>query len=315
MAVIALDLGGTKLSAAIFNSRGKILHKNVSPLEEREGREVGKLICKKIKDFLQVAAREKIKVKAIGVCVPGIADQKTGKVWAPNIPGWENYPLHKEISEVVARKKIKVVIDNDRAACILGEVWQGNAKDCKNAIFIAVGTGIGAGILVDGKVLRGGDDIAGAIGWLALDRPFRSEYISCGCFEHHASGEGIVKIAKEFLAADKNYSGDLKNVSPLTANDIFEKHGSRDPIAVKTLRTAIEFWGMAAANLVSIFNPDKIIFGGGVFGPAVEFLPDIFAEAKKWAQPVSIQKVKLATSTLDGDAGLYGAGYMALKQS
>lgn len=315
MAVIGLDLGGTKLAGAIFSNEGQILHKEVRPLEKRQGKEVGELIKQLTSKFLEVADSENVKVSAIGVCIPGISWSKTGRVWAPNIPGWEDYPLRDEINSALNGRDIRVSIDSDRACYILGEAWQGAAVGCKDAIFLAVGTGIGAGIMIDGNILRGSNDIAGAIGWLALDRPFQEKYVSCGCFEYHASGEGIAKVAREILSSDKDYSGQLrqKDSSLITAHDVFEAYKSDDPVAVKTLNLAVEFWGMTVANLVSLFNPEKIIFGGGVFGPAVQFLDKIMLEARKWAQPISINQVKLGSSGLGGDAGLIGAGYLALR--
>lgn len=312
MSVIGFDLGGTKLSGAVFSKDGKIISKETVLLEKRKGNEVGSLIKEQVKKLLSNHSD----VEAIGVSVPGISYSKTGNVWAPNIPGWDDYPLLKSIMEP-AGEKIRVTIDSDRACYILGEVWQGSARGCKDAIFLAVGTGIGAGILVNGEILRGSNDIAGAMGWMALDRPFQEKYISCGCFEYHASGEGLAKVGKEFLQKEINYEGilNIKKENHLTAHDIFEAYNQKDPLAEKVIRQAIEFWGMAVANLVSLFNPEKIIFGGGVFGPALRFLDDIKSEAKKWAQPISINQVKLEGSMLGGDAGLYGAGYLALKQS
>ena len=312
MSVIGFDLGGTKLSGAVFSKDGKIISKETVLLEKRKGNEVGSLIKEQVKKLLSNHSD----VEAIGVSVPGISYSKTGNVWAPNIPGLDDYPLLKVIKEP-AGEKIRVTIDSDRACYILGEVWQGSARGCKDAIFLAVGTGIGAGILVNGEILRGSNDIAGAIGWMALDRPFQEKYISCGCFEYHASGEGLAKVGKEFLQKEINYEGilNIKKENHLTAHDIFEAYNQKDPLAEKVIRQAIEFWGMAVANLVSLFNPEKIIFGGGVFGPALRFLDDIKSEAKKWAQPISINQVKLEGSMLGGDAGLYGAGYLALKQS
>ncbi len=313
MYVIGLDLGGTKLSGAIFKEDGTIVKQDILPLEKRQGKEVGDLINKLVKDFLSYSDENKIAVSSIGICVPGIA-YRTGNVWAPNIPDWDNYPLLEEINSVVKEKNIKVKIDSDRACYILGEVWQGSAKGCKDAIFLAVGTGIGAGILVDGKVMRGSNDIAGAIGWLALDRPFEQKYVSCGCFEYHASGEGLAKVVKELVT--KNPKGILssKSIDELTARDVFSAYDENDKNAVDTINQAIEFWGMTVANLVSLFNPEKIIFGGGVFGPAVKFLNEIMIEARKWAQPISINQVTLEGSTLGGKAGLIGAGYLALKE-
>lgn len=318
MSVIGIDLGGTKLAGALFNDTGKIILKETLMIEKRIGKEVGSLIIKLIKVFLKAADDKDLEIKSIGISVPGISYSKTGKVWAPNIPGWDNYPLLTEIKKYlksIKNENIIVKIDSDRACYILGEVWKGSAKSCKDAIFIAVGTGIGLGVLNDGKVLRGSNDIAGATGWMALDRPFRNEYTECGCFEHHASGEGIAKIAREYLRKEKTYSRILqqKDSMQITAHDVFNAYEKSDPLANKILSEAIEFWGMAVANYVSLFNPEKIIFGGGVFGPALQFLDRIMSEARKWAQPISINQVELVASKLGSDAGLYGAGYLALK--
>ena len=95
----------------------------------------------------------------------------------------------------------------------LGKSWQGNAKGYRDAIFLSVGTGIGAGILINGEILRGSHDIAGCIGWMALQRPFDNKYVSCGCFEYFASGEGIAKVAKEFLKEESGYSGELRSLN------------------------------------------------------------------------------------------------------
>ena len=301
MAVIGLDLGGTKLAGALFTPNGRMLCKHIVPLAGRQGRAVGELIRQELASLLTAARAKQLKVSAIGISVPGISYSATGRVWAPNIPGWDDYPLRRELLTAVRNKRIRLAIDSDRACCILGETWRGVAKGCRNAIFLAVGTGIGAGILLEGRILRGAYDVAGAIGWLALDRPFRRKYVGCGCFEYHASGQGLEKVAKE------------QGQAGLTAQDLFAAYARRDPVARRVVDQAVEFWGMAVANLVSLFNPEKIIFGGGVFGPGVKLLGDIYAEARKWAQPISIKQVKLQVSKLGGDAGLYGAGRLALQ--
>jgi len=314
MAVIALDLGGTKLAGALFNDNGDILLKTNFSLDKRQGAEVGKLISQTANELLDKSKKINEVVSAIGICVPGIAHATTGTVWAPNIPGWDDYPLLDEMKQSINDKKIKIKIDSDRACYILGEVWKGNARGCRDAIFLSVGTGIGAGILMNNEVLRGAHDIAGAIGWMALNRPFNEKYIPCGDFEYNASGEGIVKIAREMMN-DNNTETALSKIDPekLSAKDVFDWYEKGDELSKKVITHAIEYWGMAAANLVSLFNPEKIIFGGGVFGPALKFLDEIYTEAKKWAQPISIQQVKLQGSALGNDAGLYGAGLLALK--
>lgn len=313
MAVIGIDLGGTKLAGAVFDAQGRILCRRVSALKNRKGAAVGELLRKNLFNLLHYAAGKKINVEAIGICAPGIAHAKTGRVWAPNIPGWEDYPLRDEIVSALGRRKIPVVVDSDRAAYILGETWQGAARGCRDAIFLAVGTGIGAGILVNGEVLRGAHDIAGAIGWLALGRPYRNEYKNCGQFERYASGTGLAKVARTILADTPEYRGLLRRKRTLTAADVFAAAAAGDTVAVHILSNAVQLWGMACANLVSLFNPEKIIFGGGVFGPATKLLKAIRGEAKNWAQPISMRRVKFESSLLGGEAGLYGAGFLALR--
>ena len=131
------------------------LVKRSVPLNRRQGHAVGELIVSQVRRLLQTASQRKLAVRAVGICVPGIAQPQTGRVWAPNIPGWDDYPLKAEIKAAVSDQAVKIAIDSDRSASILGEAWQGAARDCRNAIFLAVGTGIGAGILVDGRVLHG----------------------------------------------------------------------------------------------------------------------------------------------------------------
>ncbi len=313
MPVIAIDLGATKSAAAVFNGQGEILFSETQQLEKRRGKEVGALVIEQVSTLLNKASANNISISSVGICVPGIAYAKNGNAWCPNIPGWDDYPLQKELENRFPDKKIK--IDSDRACYILGEVWKGNAQNCSDAIFLAVGTGIGAGILVNNQVLRGANDIAGAIGWMGLDRPFDKKYIPCGCFEYNASGEGIAKVAKEMMPSGKFNESDLaKKISDnLTAKNVFDAFEKNDPLAKFVIENSIECWGMAVANLVSLFNPQKIIFGGGVFGPALKFLDAIYEEAKKWAQPISIKQVSLEGSALGADAGLYGAAWLALK--
>jgi glucokinase len=313
MAVIALDLGGTKLAAALLSDNGNILFTQTLPLEKRKGVEVGDLILQQVHYFFKKAVEEKIAVSSLGICIPGIAYAKTGKVWVPNIEGWNDYPLLDELQKELKNKNVKIKIDSDRACYILGEVWKGNARGCSDAIFLSVGTGIGAGIIVNNQVLRGANDIAGAIGWMGLSRPFDEKFIPCGCFEYNASGEGIVKVAKEMIAGGRFKESELMTKNLLTGKDIFNAYDAGDKLAIAVIKNAIEYWSMAVANLVSLFNPEKIIFGGGVFGPALKFLDAIYEESKKWAQPISIRHVKLEASALGNDAGLYGAGYLALK--
>lgn len=298
MAVIGVDLGGTKVSAALFSDKGKLITKEYRLLEGATGSAVGVLIAEMIVSLR--SQRPDMPVEAVGICVPGIVYSKRETVWAPNIPGWDNYPLKNDLQAVLGDRSIRIHIASDRTCYILGEVWKGAAQGCADAIYLAVGTGIGAGILLDGRIIHGANDIVGATGWMALEPPYKEDYIPMGCFEYYASGNGIG------LQAKKLYGDGSK-----TSYDVFANYG-QDPVATQILDKAIQFWGMGSANLVSLFNPQKVIFGGGVFGPAVRFIDRIYAEARKWGQPISMRDVKFCPSALEGDAALLGAAYLCL---
>lgn len=313
MRYIGIDIGGTKVFIGIFNESGELLNSDSTLFDGRSGKEAGALVlsfCDKVLSDNGIAKDEDM---SIGVCIPGITYSKTGCVWAPNIPGWDNYPLYHELKGHYPQAV--VTIESDRTCYILGEVTMGAAKGCDNAIFMAVGTGIGAGILIDGHILHGASDIIGAIGWMALKPPYDTFYDQCGCFESHASGDGIAKQAKIFLTQDQEYCGELRNIplEEVTSHHVFAAYDRGDALATRVIDQAIEMWGMAAANLVSLFNPEMIIFGGGVFGPAAALIDKIYAESAKWAQPISIKQTKFVATQLPKMAGLYGAGGVAIQ--
>ncbi len=309
MTIVALDLGGTKLAVAALTDAGELLFRDSVPVA---GGDVARLAAEQVGEARQrIATLGAPPADVVGMAVPGIYRAEHGTVWAPNIAGWDNYPLRAELQRMLG-SATRLVIDSDRAACILGETWRGAARGARDAIYVAVGTGIGAGILVDGQVLRGHDDIAGAIGWMALQRPFTKAYACCGCLEHHASGPGLVKAARALMEQDPSYAGELCGREALAAEDVFAALSRGDPLAQRVLDEAVALWGMAAANLVSLFNPETIAFGGGIFGPAAIFLDRIRAEAVRWAQPISVVRTRFVVSSLGGNAALYGAARLAL---
>ena len=306
MSILAIDLGGTKLAAAIFNEQGNIVEEINIPLNGREGKAVGEFILKTCAELLK-----EHKAEAVGISVPGIVNEKTGKVWAPNIPGWEDYPLLEEIKKLTG--DIPVAIEADRTCYILGEQWKGKAAGYDHAIFIAVGTGIGAGIMVEGRVLKGANGVGGAIGWLGMQKPYDEKFRERGFLETRASGYGIARFAKENAEKRYGYTGMLSQIpeEDITSHHVLQAYEQGDPVGRDTLHQVIEYWGMVTANLISIFNPQIVLFGGGVFGPAVKFLNEIIQETKKWAQPVSIKQVEIVSSRLGLKAGLFGAGKIA----
>ena len=315
MAVIALDVGGTKVASAIMENDGTIRFSHKNLLGGREGHDVGKLIVSNLSRQIEKAKYHKINIESIGVCIPGTVNLETGRVWAPNIPQWQNYPLKEVIRNSLGNPDIDIFIDNDRICYVYGEMWLGAARGCRNVIFVAVGTGIGAGIIIDGHALHGADNIIGATGWMALEPPYKKEYDPMGCFEYYASGSGICNRAKELVRQNKAYRGELRQmpISRITTPSVFEAFENGDPIATGVINKAVEMWGMASANLVSLLNPEKIIWGGGVFGPARGLVDRIYDEACKWAQPLTIKTVKFSSSQLPGNAGLLGAGFLAVK--
>ena len=155
---ISIDLGGTKCAGALISEEGEILNNTKNRIAGLKGEEVSNAILSIILD-LKGTLPSGHSLDGVGISVPGISNQKDDTVWAPNIPGWDHYPL-KAFLEKNLGNKMAIHIDSDRACCICGEVWQGAAKGYNNAIFLAFGTGIGAGVLIDGKVLRGSSDIA-----------------------------------------------------------------------------------------------------------------------------------------------------------
>jgi Transcriptional regulator/sugar kinase len=301
MAVIGIDLGGTKISAALFSRDGELIVKEYKLLDGATGTAVGLAVAETI--LALRTRRPDLPVEAVGICVPGIVYSKKGTVWAPNIPGWDNYPLKNDLKAILDDPSVKISIESDRTCYILGELWKGAARGCTDAIYLAVGTGIGAGILLDGHIIHGASDIVGATGWMALEDPFKEEFIPVGCFEYYASGNGIGNQAKLL------YGDDSK-----TSYDVFADYG-KDPVATQILDKAIRMWGMGTANLVSLFNPQKVIFGGGVFGPAVQYIGRIYAEARKWGQPISMRDVIFCASEVGGDAALLGAAYLGIMNS
>jgi glucokinase len=316
MLVVGIDLGGTKINGAVFDSNGNRLYQTTHLLEKRKGSEVGQLITETIRELLPATISSS--VQAIGICVPGISDTKTGRVWAPNIPGWESYPLRKEIADLLNNPNIQIEIAGDRNCYILGETWKGVAQNAKDALFIAVGTGIGIGILANGQILEGHAGISGAAGWLALDVKYEADYVKYGCFESNASGDGIARCAQRLLLENSLFKGSILQTYPIgkiTAREVFNAWSKNDPLAVYVIDRAVQMWGMAAANAVSLFNPEIVVWGGGVFGPARQLIDRIYYEACRWAQPIAIRQVRFEASRLDGDAGLYGAGRLALMKS
>jgi glucokinase len=308
---IGVDVGGTKVSSALFDRAGNLLGRNKAPLDRGGGEAAAGQVVGLIRALEATALALKGKVLAAGVCVPGISYQKTGLVWAPNIPGWDQFPLRASIQD---RLKMPLLIDSDRSAYVLGEQWCGAARGLKDVVFLAVGTGIGAGILSGGRLVRGHEDIAGAVGWFGLNPAYKKEYAEMGCFEAEASGNSVGRKARQAIQA-----GALSEMARLaggsidriTAETVTAAARDKDPLALKIIEETAAYLAMGVANIVSLLNPEMIVLGGGLFQAGDLLLDPVRREFGRWAQPLAARGVRLELSRLGEDAGLYGAGRLA----
>ena len=304
---LGIDVGGTKVSAALFTESGEISHREKAPLNTTGADEAADQIAALIAEYEEAGHAP----RAIGIAIPGVVFHESGAVWAPNVPGWDRYPLLDRLRSATGAE---VILDSDRAAYVLGEQWCGAARGAENVVFLAVGTGIGAGILVDGRVCRGADDIAGAVGWFALTPEFRAEYADRGCFECEASGPAVAERAIELLGSQSsNVIAELvdHDLGRVTAEIVVEAAHQDDPMAREVLDHAVNYLAMGIANIVSILNPEIVVLGGGLLQAGELLLDPITREFKQWAQPLAAEQVRLELSALGEDAGLFGAGRLA----
>lgn len=307
----AVDVGGTKISSALLTSEAKMLNKKKISIDKSKPEKAVHQIVEIINNLECYARAEEGKILAVGIAIPGVVFQRRGLVWAPNIPGWDYYPLLKEIKRKI---DLPLVLDSDRSAYVLGEQWCGAAKNMKHAVFLAVGTGIGAGIIIDGRLCPGSEDISGAVGWFALNPEFRKDYSDMGCFEAEASGSAVARRAIQLIKTGESSIMEeivKGNIEKITAETVIEAAKKDDPLAEKVIDNTIKFLAMGIANIVSILNPEVVILGGGLFQAGQLLLKPLRREFKKWAQPLAAQKVKIELSGLGEDAGLYGAGKLA----
>ena len=288
-AVWAVDIGGTKIAAARVSRSGKLSDYAEVPTPTAGGRKVVEAVVESLRQ------RPSKGVGAIGVDVPGLA-WPDGRVWAPNIPGWKRMPLGPSLKK---RFGLPILVESDRNAFVMGEAWQGAARNCRDVVFLAVGTGIGAGILAGGRLLRGHGELAGSVGWMALRNEHQPIYKSIGCFEAHASGTGIgLEASKEF---DRTIS----------ARELTTMARRGDRKAKALLESAGHDLGLGLANLVDVLNPEIIVIGGGVAAAGNMILDAARKTMKQWAQPLAVKQVRVVRSRLGTRAGLLGAAKLA----
>ena len=291
-AVLAIDLGGTKASFAIIDSAGAIRSRSKRPSHEGGSVVSFDALVASAADTVRAAGLAWADLQAAGVVVPGIYNPATGRAWAPNLWGRDDVPI---VEALRPRLPVPVVFDSDRSGYVLGEAWQGAARGCTDVVFLAVGTGIGAGILSHGRLVRGGGGIAGAVGWFALDPRWRDDYGRTGSFEAEAAGPALAR-----------------RLGAPSAEDVAEAARRGDPAARRAVDETVEWLAMGTANLISVLNPQVVVLGGGLMQAADLFLEPVRRAVRRWAQPLAADQCRIELTTLGEDAALFGAARLAL---
>jgi len=296
-AVVGLDVGGTKTACGLFLDNGEALyHKTVPTSQESAAASIGQIAS--LIDEAIAASPKDVVVAGAGVIVPGWVNHKAHTVWAPNIEGWDHLPLRQMLEKQIP---LPLILESDRCGYVKGEAWLGAARGLHDVVFLAVGTGIGAGIMIDGQVVHGHDDLAGAVGWLALNPSFQGAYRQMGCFEAEASGNSIGRKGSSIFGGEAG-----------AARRVFEAADAGDLCAQRILEEVVAYLGMGVANLVSTLNPEMVVLGGGVFQSGSSLIEGIRRECVRWAQPFAAERVRIELSLLGEQAGLLGAARIAL---
>ncbi|MEN6560261.1 MAG: ROK family protein [Acidobacteriota bacterium] len=316
-----IDVGGTKIASALFTRDGEMLSREKVPIDKAGGDAAAGQVRGRIEALAGAARAAGGRLLAAGVCVPGIAYSASGRVWAPNIPGWDQYPLLDKITRPEGRLPavtFPLVLESDRSAYVAGEAWRGAAAGARDAVFLAVGSGIGAGIVSGGRIVHGHEDIAGAVGWFGLDPRFKPEYEAMGSFEAEASGNSVGRKARAALRAGRpsallGLAGG--SIEAVTAETVAAAARQGDPLAREVVAEAVTYLAMGVANIVSLLDPEVVVLGGGLFQAADLFLEPVRREFRRWAQPLAARSVRVVPSALGEDAGLYGCGRLAWEKS
>jgi glucokinase len=312
--VLGIDLGGTKIEAAVFDGDGKIIGRHRDKTEAwRPEEEVFERI---VTVAIQAVSNSKIdtkQIQAIGIGSPGPLDPDAGTiVETANLP-FKNFPLGPKLSERF--NNCPVILNNDVDAGTYGEFKAGVAQGVQFALGVFVGTGIGGGLIIDGKAYNGFNKNAAEIGHIII----KAGGAKCGCgnqgcMEAYASRTAIardikkaIKSGKKTLAAKK-----MSKDGIITSNDIKECYEADDKVVKKIVDRAIKYLGLGIGSLVNVLSPEVIIFGGGVVEALGQpFLQRIEKEIRKTAFAFSMKNVRIVRAQLGDDAGITGAALLA----
>ncbi len=309
---IGIDVGGTNVKIALVDSDGKIGYSNTIPTRAEMGYEYTINNMKQaIRDLMTETKLSAKDIEGIGFGLPGQVDFKSGIVrLITNIPGWVEIPLAKMIEDEF---HIPTRIDNDVRCAALGELNFGAGKGCENLICITVGTGIGSGLIINGRLVRGASNAAGEIGHIKLqmhDGPI----CGCGdtgCLEAFASGPSIVAMAEEYILGGKSTKyREMANGGAITPFIVAEAAKAGDPVARRIFTRMGEYIGIGMASVVNLLNPERIIVGGGVADAGDILLNPLKETIKKRAMKIAGETVQVVPAQLGNTAGVIGASLL-----
>lgn len=304
-----IDLGGTTVKLAFFEETGKMLQKWEIPTNtENAGKAILPDIAASIEAFLQKEGIVKESIIGIGLGVPGPVSEDGIVNKCINL-GWGVIDLHKELSALTG---FAVKAGNDANVAALGECWKGSGQGCQNMVLATLGTGIGGGVVIGGKVISGAHGAGGEIGHMKLNFE-ETEQCNCGgygCAEQYCSATGMVRLAKQYLQTHTEESS-LRALDVLEAKDIFAAAAQGDMAAGKILEQIYRYLGLFLANVCCVADPEVFVLGGGVSKAG-----DVLIEgAKKYFERYAFHacaSTKIVTAALGNDAGAYGAFKLVL---
>ncbi len=306
--VIGIDLGGTKCHAMLSDLAGGLLYEEVRP-SDADGSPFETLVGS-VERLTQRRERAGAPLAAVAVGVPAIVDASSGvAVGGPNVR-WHGFPL---LSELRDRLDVPFVVDNDVNLAALGHAWKGDARGLSDFVILSLGTGIGAAVVVDGRLLRGRNSGAGEVGYMVLDRDLlRAERPGdLGSFETLASGVGVAMLASEALRADRSRSSLRSLPHAVSSLDLFAAADAGDAIATDIVGGVVDHVAMVVIALGSVVDPDVVVLDGSVGLALGRWAPDIEALAARHLPT----HPRVLTSTLAGEATALGAVAAALDLS
>ncbi|WP_226035025.1 ROK family glucokinase [Aquibacillus saliphilus] len=312
---IGVDIGGTTIKIAIVNNDGQISSKWEIPTnKDNDGVSIPEDIWASIQSKLENSHIDKSSINGIGAGAPGFIDSETGNVaLAVNI-GWKDFELG---SKLKALSGLPVFVDNDANIAALGENWKGAGNLAEYLIAITLGTGVGGGIITNGKVISGFNGTAGEIGHLTV-KPGGAP-CNCGrngCLETIASATGIVRQAIDIINTDVNslLKDHYQAHGDITAKDVFDKAKLGDAYAIKIVNNVTDVLGLAIANAATLINPSKIVIGGGVSKAGDQLLKPLRESFTNYALPRISEECEFVSAQLGNDAGVIGGAFLVKKQ-